>query len=387
MKRDIVISLILLMVSGSCTNKTVQIKGELENPVAGEYIFLHELKSNELLKIDSARVTEKGTFSFKRVIEIPLFLILKINDNNFLTMLAEPGEKIDIRAPHDSLSSPSSVTGSKGTSQMLDYNKTLKQTISKLMELNAHYMKNVENPALPAIMDSLDVMAQKYINEINSYTKTYIDDNLGSLASLIALYQQVAPNVYVLDPSMDFSYFEKVDSSLFSLYPESEPVKALHDQVKEFAAQLKGGNMASEKTGPGKEAPDISLPSPEGKIITLHSTRGKVVLLDFWAAWCPPCRQESPNLVSAYDRFQGKGFEIYQVSLDRNKEDWVKGIETDKLDRWIHVSDIKYWNSVVVPLYGIESIPYNLLLDREGRIIEVNLRGSQLISKLEEVFK
>lgn len=387
MKRNISIFLMALIVAGSCRNKTVQIKGELENPVAGEYIFLHELKSNELLKIDSARITDKGSFSFKRDIEIPLFLILKLNDNNFLTMLAEPGERIEILAPHDSLSSPSSVTGSKGTIRMLDYNKTLKQTISKLMGLNAHYMKNVDNPSLPAIMDSLDNMAQTHIKEINSYTKSYINDNLTSLVSLIALYQQVAPNVYVLDPSADFSYFEKVDSSLYSLYPESEPVNALHNQVKELAASLKGENKSDAKAGPGDEAPEISLPTPEGKIINLHSTRGKIVLLDFWAAWCPPCRQESPNLVSAYDRFHKKGFDIYQVSLDRSKEDWVKGIETDKLGRWTHVSDIKYWSSVVVPLYGIESIPYNLLLDREGRIIAVNLRGGQLISKLEEVFK
>jgi peroxiredoxin len=150
---------------------------------------------------------------------------------------------------------------------------------------------------------------------------------------------------------------------------------------------LKEGTSPGEPAGIGDEAPEISLPSPRGDTVSLHSTRGKIVLLDFWAAWCPPCRKENPNLVAAYDKYMKKGFEIYQVSLDKSKDDWIKGIEADNLGRWIHVSDIKYWNSVVVPLYGIESIPYNLLLDRNGMIIARNLRGAELFSKLEEIFK
>ena len=139
--------------------------------------------------------------------------------------------------------------------------------------------------------------------------------------------------------------------------------------------------MHTPVSASGTEAPEISLPTPEGDTIKLSSTRGSVVLLDFWASWCAPCRKENPNLLKLIIMYHKKGFQIYQVSLDKTKEAWIKGIQDDHLEKWIHVSDIKYWNSIVVPLYKIESIPYNFLLDKEGRIIASNLRGEQIADK------
>jgi peroxiredoxin len=229
-------------------------------------------------------------------------------------------------------------------------------------------------------------MAQSYLTEINTYTKNYINNNISSLVSLVALYQQVAPNVYVLNPSKDINYFIKVDSSMYSQFPEYEPVITLHQQVKEFTAGMPGETAAEPASEDGILAPEISLPSPAGDTIKLSSTRGTVVLLDFWASWCVPCRQENPNLVKAYSLYHKKGFQIFQVSLDKTKEAWIKGIKDDQLDKWIHVSDVQYWNSVVVPLYKIESIPSNLLLDKDGHVLATNLRGEELQTKLAELF-
>jgi peroxiredoxin len=236
-------------------------------------------------------------------------------------------------------------------------------------------------------MDHLDSLRRTYVSEINAYTKKYIDENLNSLISLVALYQQVAPREYVLQQQKDIDYFIKVDSSLSKLYPDYEPVKALHEEVHQLLSNSEELSARSLDSDRGAEAPEIALPSPQGDTIRLSSTRGKYVLLDFWASWCSPCRLENPNLVKAYNLYHNNGFEIYQVSLDKTREAWLKGIQDDHLDKWIQVSDVKYWNSVVVPMYKIISIPANFLLDKEGRVIASNLRGERLQTTLSELFK
>ena len=387
MNKKLFLYLFFVLVSAGCKNNVVRISGTIVNPVSGAYIYLDELKSNELKSVDSVRISSDGKFNFTREIKQPSFYLLKSTDNNFLTMLVEPGEKLMLKAQNDSLNYTISLNGSKGTELMTEYNKMLRATINKLTGLNNIYTQNVDKPELPKVVESLDSLAQIYLGEINVYTKKYIDDNLTSLVSLVALYQQVAPSVYVMNPSKDLSYFVKVDSSMFSLYPEYEPVTSLHEQVKELVAKVKGETSAGPASASGAIAPEISLPTPEGDTIKLSSTRGAVVLLDFWASLCAPCRKENPNLVNVYSLYHKRGFQIYQVSLDKTKDAWMKGIEDDHLEKWIHVSDVQYWNSVVVPLYKIESIPCNYLLDKEGRIIASNLRGPQLQTKLAEIFK
>ena len=386
MRFKLILFILITITITGCLKKTVEVTGKINNPVKGEYIFIDELKSDKLITVDSVIVSDNGTFKLKLETKIPAFYLLKISETNFLTMLLEPGEKIKLEAQHDSLNFPVFISGSEGTELMAGYNRRLQGTINKLMGLNETYMQNQASPDLPSVVESLDSLAQTYLNEMNVYTKSYIDNNLKSLVSLVALYQQVAPSVYVLHPSKDLRYFVKVDSSLSLLYPDYEPVKSLHEQVQEFLSNNGSAGSPAPASGQGAEAPEISLPTPKGDTIKLSSTRGSVVLLDFWAAWCAPCRQENPNLVKAYDLYHSKGFQIYQVSLDKTKEAWIKGIQDDRLERWIHVSDIKYWKSVVVPLYSIESIPANFLLDREGRIIATNLRGEMLQTKLAELF-
>jgi thiol-disulfide isomerase/thioredoxin len=387
MKSKFLLLLIFTMTITACKDNSFKISGKIKNQRKGELLRLQELKTSTLKTVDSLILTDDGEFSFEEEMSIPTFYLLKTSNENFLTVLAEPGENITVSAEYNKLGTPETLKGSEGTQKMIDYNKALKNTIDKISALQEIYSQNSGSPDLEKVMATLDSTAQTYLREINVFTKKYIDENIKSMVSLVALYQQVAPQVYVLNPLEDLSYFVKVDSSLFGLYPESEPVIALHDQVKELVDRIamEKGSDAVQPSSAG--IPDISLPSPSGEVINLSSTRGKVVLVDFWAAWCPPCRRENPNLVNAYNTYNGKGFEIFQVSLDKTKDEWLKGIEQDKLGRWIHVSDLKYWNSSVVSQFNIKSIPYNMLLDRDGKVIATNLRGENLMKKLAEVIK
>jgi peroxiredoxin len=135
----------------------------------------------------------------------------------------------------------------------------------------------------------------------------------------------------------------------------------------------------------GQKAPDFTLNDPSGTPVSLSSKIGaKVLLIDFWASWCNPCRQENPNVVKVFGEFHKKGFDIIGVSLDQDKDSWVKAIADDKLT-WTHVSDLKYWGSDAAKLYAVNSIPSNLLLDDKGIIIARNLRGDDLYKKIKEV--
>ena len=140
-----------------------------------------------------------------------------------------------------------------------------------------------------------------------------------------------------------------------------------------------------KKTAIGAVAPEFSMNDTEGKAIALSSLKGKVVLVDFWASWCGPCRQENPNVVKVYQKYHSKGFEILGVSLDQRKEDWLKAVKDDNLT-WIHVSDLQYWQNAAARLYGVNAIPQSFLLDKDGKIIAKGLRGEQLEKKLAELF-
>ncbi len=386
MSRNLSLLFLIAALLPGCKNQTVEITGILEKARPGEYIFVQRLESNKLITVDSVIVPPEGNFEFKLKIDFPSFYLLKINQNNFLTMLLEPGEKLKMTSHFDSLNYPAFIEGSKGTKLLADYNNTLLKTINKVRLLSEIHDRNLGRPDFAFLIDSLDNLGNGYLNDMNIFTKKYIDDNLPSMATLIILNSQISPGVYVMNPERDLGYFKKVDSVLYKKYPENDLVISLHNWVKDMVANFDSHKMVSAGADGNMEAPDIALPDPEGDTIRLSSTRGSYVLLDFWASWCPPCRAENPNLVRAYTLYHAKGFQIFQVSLDKTRDAWLKGIQDDRLDKWIHVSDLKYWNSAVVPLYRIESIPANYLLDKDGRIIDTNLRGDALQRKLAELF-
>jgi len=159
-----------------------------------------------------------------------------------------------------------------------------------------------------------------------------------------------------------------------------------HVQESHFGQKMLELINVDEVTAIGKAAPDFTLPSISGKKLSLQSYKGKYVLIDFWASWCQPCRVENPNIVAAYKKFKNNNFTILGVSLDENKKQWQAAIQKDNL-AWTHVSDLSGWNSSVVSLYNIKSIPSNVLVDPKGNIIAKDLRGVELENKLSNLLK
>ncbi len=371
----------------SCSKKEegFTVSGKLDN--AGvDYIYLQEMTSLELIPVDSCKLDSSGTFILRGTSSFPRFYAISVFKGEYAYLLARTGEQIILEGDAADLTDSYTVEGSAESELIRELTSKQNSTIARIQELNMIFNDSMKIADFDALKARLDTAYQEAVNSQWTYSTRFIENNLHSQASLMALYMQIGPRRYLLQPDKDFKYFAMVDSSLTLLYPESDAVQDLHRQVEELRQRMKMDELSASRLAIGAEAPEIALPSPSGDTIVLSSLRGKIVLLDFWASWCSPCRRENPNLVKNYNKYKDKGFEIYQVSLDKTKAAWLKGIEDDGLE-WIHVSDVMYWNSIVVPIFNIQGIPMSYLLDKEGKIIAHNLRGEQLGAKLEEIFK
>jgi peroxiredoxin len=352
----------------------------------GTIVYLKEMTVRDLIPVDSAVLDEKGSFSLGGYTDLVRFYAFYISSNEFITLLIRPGDKITLNGEISNLSGTYQVEGSDDSQNIRELSRELNNTLSQIKNLSRILSDSVNSPNFDNIKAGLDRAYEEIVRSQREFTFRFIRENINSPASLMALYQQIGSHQYLLDPVQDFRYYKMVDSSLNLLYPGSEAVQELHRQVVELNEQRRANEYIAKRLGKGAEVPEISLPSPDGDTINLSSLRGKYVLLDFWASWCSPCRSENTHLVAAYKRYNSKGFEIYQVSLDRSRAAWLKAIEDDHLT-WIHVSDLQYWNSIVVPVFQIQGIPMNFLLDPDGKIIDQNLRGEKLDEKLKDLFK
>jgi peroxiredoxin len=184
----------------------------------------------------------------------------------------------------------------------------------------------------------------------------------------------VFPTLINIFSSIDMDYTTTIAEKYSKAFPKSEKAKKVMASLPKPSPKV------------GEQAPNISLPDPNGKNVDLSSLKGKIVLLDFWASWCGPCRMENPNVVSVFNKYKDKGFIIYSVSLDNDKNKWLQAIEKDKMT-WVHVSDLKNWNSAGAALYGVRSIPATYLIGKDGKIIAKNLRGEKLEEELKKVLE
>lgn len=380
----------LFLISACSQRNQLNVSGKISS-AEGKTLLLQQLNLEGTLTLDSAKLSEKGTFKFSIPrLEYPTFLLLKLSDNNLITLLADSTEKIEVLAEAANLESSYTVSGSMGSSYIKTLNIKLENTKKNVDSLvvmhNQLAQDNTEG------RDKLREDMLQIVSKQKSFVYDFVLNNSRSFASYYAVFQRFDDGTLVLDPNvkMDLNMFATVATSLNLLYPEAPRVKQLKNFVlavkQEQRSQLLSEKVLSEVQGAVLSIPEIEEENLQGKKIKLSSLKGKIVLVSFWASWDAKSVQENKKLLSIYEKYKSKGFEVYQVSLDKSKILWEDAVKKDKLP-WINVSDLQYTSSYPARLYNVQQLPANYLVSRNGEIIGKDLFGRILDEKLDDLLK
>ncbi len=361
--------LTLILIASACSQPTIEgvkISGTLEQFSPGGFAYVELVGENGIEPFDTLNVDENGTFSQYLAIEEPGFYRVNFNGRQIITLILT-GEEVEVEVNADG-NDPRGFSEVSGS-----YDTEYKRQMDDLMSVYRQQIQEMQQIQRQARVD----------NDVNTFENTQfqmMDLAKRTEADLKALIRTASPSlaafygIQMIDADQNVSFIDSIASQLEVEMPDNFHVAGLMSQVS-----------TKKKLAIGKEAPEIALQNPDGEIITLSSLRGNYVLIDFWAAWCRPCRAENPNVVRLYNQYADANFEILGVSLDRTKDKWVQAIAQDGLP-WLHVSDLKYWRSQAALDYQVGAIPATFLIDPDGIIIAKNLRGVTLAAKLKEIF-
>jgi thiol-disulfide isomerase/thioredoxin len=311
---------------------------------------------------------KKGNYTFKGKLPVKDVYVLRVNDNQHLNLILREGSVIQVFGDAKNIIAYHNIVGSDESAQLNKYIVNMqvynakKDSATRYLQANPDQQQQVNESFTPLFY------------EYENFKKNFLEANANSPALL--------PLLSEVDPMQNFESYENLVQQIINGFdgaPSVNQIKAMYLKNKEAHDEMKAFS-------PGNLAPDFAQPKADGKSLKLSDLKGKVVLIDFWASWCGPCRRENPNVVRIYQKYADKGFTVLSVSLDKDKNAWLEAVKRDNLLWPNHVSDLKAWSNEAAQLYKVKGIPFTVLVDKEGKIIQTNLRGEELENTLKSIF-
>ncbi len=374
--------LLVVIANGSCSsssdNQLTTIKGRVQGLSEGR-VFLEELTFTGKTPIDTGSIDKQGAFSLRaKIPHLGLYQLRFDHHAVALLILEEKASTITLTADTATLHSfQYQISGSPSSERLRQLMATTKRLADGIQKAMNEY-NQLPDTALLATRNTFASRIMKADSTFRTFLRHFTDTVQHPVLALFAVSN--------LDINNDWGVFEKLEHRLKN---GQQPLPLLQSFTAMMTDQrgAKKNDLYVPQFKIGDAVPDIEMAGPDGQIYRLSSLRGKIVLLDFWASWCGPCRLENPNIVRAYHKFRDKGFTVFSVSLDVDKNRWLSAIEKDGLVWPYHTSELKGWQSPICQVYGIRSIPASYLLDREGKVIAINPRGIALEQALDQLFQ
>jgi thiol-disulfide isomerase/thioredoxin len=358
-------------------SNNIEISGVIKGAEGKSVFLVITNPEGQQKEISKSIVDGKGNFLLNGHIDyFDAYQLILENEKKVLELIAAPNDKIKINTTLDKFEMSPEISGVAWAQQANSFTKLKYDFLLQQKRFQS------ENPK--ASKEDSEKFLSGIISNLDSAVVQLVKKNPTSDFNLI-LFSFLAP-VQTMDEwnGDNLKLMQQVIENLKSKYPESPRVQMIEQQT----AQIERIFQEEQLMKSGKmDAPDFTLKTPEGSEIKLSSLKGQYVLIDFWASWCGPCRQESPNMVRLYNEYKSKGFTIFSVSLDDNANKWKEAIKKDGLIWPSHGSDLQGWKTPLTQLYAFNSIPHTVLVNKEGKIIARGLRGTALENKLKTVLE